>query len=140
MDRNDIRKNLKETTEEVCNMIRTQGIITGSFLWGVNKKDSDIDVLFFPNADLNFREIIREHYGFYFDSDYGDSTFYSCYVLLKGKLYNLILMRCYDTYTSWLFATCRISQRVKNDDVFRLKLENKNFRIKYFEGLVKRFK
>lgn len=141
-------KPLEETTYELKKIIQG-GIVTGSRAFKIYSDNSDIDVIIKPYI-IEMRDVINDNNGIYlhkYNSDIHDEEdrddiqhyfqegFDSCYVLLKNKIYNLLLMRTEDYYSSWVYATNKMVEKCGNDSEFFKAINDKKIRIEYFEFL-----
>jgi hypothetical protein len=131
---------LKESTEIVEGFIEREGIITGSSAWGVETKDSDIDVMFEPDCALTYDLVMRNHNGLYINAYNEDSVHYrgvglkSCYVLLEGNIYNLLFFSSEGHYQAWFGATQQM-KILSQLEWFKKKIKDKETRIEIFEDL-----
>ena len=116
--------------------IKKEGILTGSYLFGGWKEDSDVDVLLHPKYHKKYSQLIEMGYACYTNTDYcngdEDIKFLSLYVKHNKKVLNLIVFNYIDEYEKYLYATKALKQMIgikEFDDAMLVK----NYRIKLFE-------
>jgi len=124
--------------------------MTGSHAWGVQTDESDIDIIFHPDCDfLDFHTVIRECNGIYLHGNadeeeisedaaiihYSTTDFESCYVLWKGKVYNLLFMRSEKAYEKWIYATNMMNNCCRSAS-FKNAIKDKKYRVERFENFL----
>jgi predicted nucleotidyltransferase len=132
-------KELKETSKEVKKLI-DNSIITGSYCFGVNSDESDIDVIIMHNSNIKFGEVIGFHNGIYLHEEldnniehYFQEDFQSCYVLYNNKIYNLLFMHKEHAYNRWVYATNKMLDKCKHEESFKDYIRDKKIRVSFFE-------
>ena len=129
----DIKKMIN-LNDDFISKIKDHSFLTGSFRFGVENNESDIDVIVSKNCSINFKEAI-DLGCVYLESQYSEDEFHSCYGLYEDRLYNFLFMNSEDAYDRWLFATNKMALMVDDDISFKDKIKNKEYRIKLFESL-----
>lgn len=142
-DRCDVLENLEETSSEVKKLISCS-IQTGSYLWGLNKEGSDIDIIIAPsmilNHTINWHDVCLQHKGQYIAGEYNQTDFKSCYVKAEGKIYNLLFTKTLKIYMEWVMATVDMTSLIMSSDKFKEKMRNKKERVKHFEKLKEKYR
>jgi len=130
-------KPLVETTDTLKKLICRHGIVTGSSAFGCLTYESDVNIII-SGSTISFETIMQDHNGICLN--YGDfqEGLKSAYVLIDNVVYNLLIFHDFICQSRWVFATDTILYGMSSDPYFKDRIKNnKNFRIKYFETLLK---
>lgn len=136
---------LIETTDDVVDLIKYEGFLTGSRAFGVNEEDSDFDIVIKPYASITWDNLIWHYNGVYLHSNDDDEFHYnmfdfkSAYVFIEGKIYNLLFMDNQDEYDRWEYATSRMYNHYFELG-FKKDIEDKKSRVALFELYKKEWK
>ncbi len=119
-----------EDITDVIRLINEEGMLTGSYVYGLNGY-RDIDVVFPPKVSLGFDDIINLYGGWYLKSPESREHYdqLSCYIKIAEKHYNLIFTYTKEEYECWVYATKMMfaEKKKKNKN-----LSDKSSRVKLF--------
>lgn len=134
--------NIPDTSAKTINAIFKIGFVTGSTAWGVNTKDSDIDLVIPPHDIINFDKCIQYGKGVYFHTSnspdglhYFQTGFQSAYIRSAGKIYNLLFMFTQAYFETWKKATDKMSLLIAENPSIKEHIKDKKHRVELFEKL-----
>jgi hypothetical protein len=137
----------KETTNEFKEFIKKYGFPTGSYHWDVDTENSDVDMFVAPHLEINFGDAIMHHNGIYLHEDkendidhYFQEGFQSCYVLIAGKIFNILFMHNQLEYERWVYATTEVDKEIIKNLNFRETIRDKSKRVEIFEEFKDQYK
>jgi hypothetical protein len=145
----ELRKELITSRESIpdylTDIIRSEGVITGSYIFGGYDPDkSDIDILLPRDVEYkneygeirHFSERTFENYMVYVSQDYRDTEFTTVYVKTrKGMILNLFMFYDNSDFRLWCKATKLMKKICKLKHVRKIVAGSKHKRIALFEAL-----
>ena len=124
---------LEELPRKLFDKINNVGLLTGSKVFGGWKKGSDIEYIFVKDLDLmkELAKYIIPASGSVSD----ESSFYACYARYKGSNLNFIVVEHQKHFDAWKDAHDLVITLIETNEVFKVLMEIKEFRVKQFQLL-----
>ncbi len=122
---------LKESIPEHLDFkLSTLGFLTGSTVFGGVTKDSDIDIVLKYNNQL-----INELKDYLVPScnyEFNKARFFSCYIKIHEKIFNLLFFKKDIDYTAWKKANKLLINLLKGNEELQELIKDKKFRVELF--------